>query len=84
VSIYDTEKKVVLYQTFGTLSANTTLSYERLGLQIVVASIAPIPQRTSSPPISVTLERSVSYEIQLTPASDEFEFDPPVLTFLPS
>jgi hypothetical protein len=34
-----------------------------------------------SSPVTVTLERAVPYNIVLTPASEEFKFSPPNLTF---
>ncbi|CAD8140771.1 unnamed protein product [Paramecium octaurelia] len=84
VSIYDTQNKNVVAQTFGTLSPNSTLSYSQQGLVITVESIDPLPRYLTTKPIKVTLQRSVSHTVTLTPQSTEFKFIPPELVFLPS
>ena len=80
-SIYDIENKVVLAKTYGNLNFPATLTYARSGLRIVVGTIDTLYLETMSKLISVTLERSVSYEIYLTPTSKGFEFVPPVVSF---
>lgn len=51
---------------------------------ITVESIDPLPRYLTTKPIKVTLQRSVSHIVTLTPQSTEFKFIPPELVFLPA
>ena len=81
VSIYDEDKSTILYSTYGVLSYPSTITYSRQGLRITVGDISTLYVGTMSQNISVTLERSVSYAIYLTPTADGFEFLPSVISF---
>ena len=55
ISIFDSSAKKVLYQTYGTLSFPTTLTYKREGLQILVDEIPNIIKNTMSNEITMAL-----------------------------
>mmetsp|Transcript_13854 Transcript_13854/g.11833 ORF Transcript_13854/g.11833 Transcript_13854/m.11833 type:complete len:107 (+) Transcript_13854:8185-8505(+) len=84
MAVYDPSTQQVLYRSYGTLSYPTTISYERDGLRIVIGDIEDFAVGTTSDFISVTLERKVPYEVQLTPSATGFTFLPPIITFTTS
>jgi len=83
MEIFDPNPTVlsILYRTYGTLSYPTTLTYKRVGLRIIVSPIADFVVGLMSDYISVQLERSVPYQVKLTPKAAGFTFEPTDLYF---
>lgn len=83
MKIYDPATSKILYRSYGTLSYPTTIIYKRIGLRIIVDKIEDFPLGLESEYVSVRLERSVPYEVQLAPSALGFSFDPTVIYFRP-
>ena len=74
--LYDKANKNIKYKTVGILDYPSTLTYERNGLRIFVDDIPPIPAGTQSNYIEIDLEKSVPYDVVLTPQAPGFRFEP--------
>lgn len=74
--LYDKGNKNVKYKTVGILDFPSTLSYIRSGLRIFVDPIPNVPLGTQSNNIQVKLEKSVPYNVVLTPQAPGFRFEP--------
>lgn len=74
--LYDQANKSMKYKTVGILDYPSTLSYKRSGLRIFTGDIPPIPAGTQSNFVEITLEKSVPYDVILTPQADGFRFEP--------
>lgn len=81
ISVYDPATKNILYKAYGTLSYPTTISYQRVGLRIIIDSIPSFSKGIMSETIQVSLEQKVPYEVTLTPSCAGFDFLPQVIDF---
>ena len=74
--VYDVSANLILHRTVGILDYPQNLTYVKTGLSIYVGAIPDIPIGTQSEDITVTLEKSVNYDITLTPSAIGFTFEP--------
>lgn len=79
--VMDLNLKKMLYRTVGILDYPSTLTYQRSGLRIFIGNIPDIPLKTMSNDITIKLEKSVPYDVVLTPKADGFEFVPSSIDF---
>lgn len=76
LSVFDKANKNVKYKTVGILDFPSTLHYQRSGLRIFTSDIPTIPVGTQSDFVEITLEKSVPYDVILTPQAPGFRFEP--------
>lgn len=79
--VLDVDLKKMLYRTVGILDYPSTLYYKRSGLRIFIGDIPDIPLNTMSNDITIELEKSVPYDVVLTPQSEGFDFFPSSIDF---